>query len=136
MVIGAVLIPGAKCPMLVRKEHFAHMKPGSVIVDVAVHQGGCCQTTRPTTHSYPVCEIDGVVHYGVANIPGAGGRTSTFALSNATLPYVIRLANLGYRKAAAMDPGLACGINAQEGNITHEGVAEAFSIPFEPAAVA
>ncbi len=133
LVIGAVLIPGAKCPVLVPREYLQTMKPGAVIVDVGVDQGGCCETTRPTTHSNPTYEVDGIVHYGVANIPGAVGRTSTFALANATLPYAVRLANRGYRKAAAADPGLAMGINIQEGRVTNAPVAETFDMPCEPA---
>jgi alanine dehydrogenase len=136
LVIGAVLIPGARCPMLVRREDLKNMKPGSVIVDVGVDQGGCFETTRPTTHSNPTYLVDNVVHYGVANMPGAVGRTSTFALCNATLPYAIRLANMGYKRAAAADPGLAKGINMQEGRLTNEAVATTFGLPYQPAAVA
>ncbi len=132
LVIGAVLIPGAKAPMLVPREYLATMKPGSVIVDVGVDQGGCCETTRPTTHSDPVYEVDGVVHYAVANMPGAVGRTSTFALANATLPYAVRLANAGYRKAAGADPGLAEGINIQEGRVTYKAVASTFGMKYQP----
>jgi len=94
------------------------MKPGAVIVDVGVDQGGCCETIRPTTHSDPVYEVDGVVHYGVSNMPGAVGRTSTFALANATLPCAVQLADLGYRQAARKNPGLAAGINIQAGRVT------------------
>ncbi|MFQ6048672.1 MAG: alanine dehydrogenase [Phycisphaerae bacterium] len=130
LVIGAVLIPGARCPLLVPREHLKLMKPGTVIVDVGVDQGGCCETTRPTTHSQPTYTIDDVVHYGVTNMPGAVGRTSTFALTNATLPYVFRLASLGYRKAAAQDPGLAAGINIQQGRVTNRAVAEAFGLEY------
>lgn len=133
LVVGAVLIPGAKCPQLVTREHLATMKPGAVIVDVGVDQGGCCETTKATTHSDPVYEVDGVVHYGVANMPGAVGRTSTFALANATLPYAVRLADLGYRKAAKADPGLAAGINVQEGRVTYEAVANTFGMKYQPA---
>jgi len=133
LVIGAVLIPGAKAPMLVPRPYLNMMQPGSVIVDVCVDQGGCCETTRPTTHSDPTYEVDGVVHYGVTNMPGAVGRTSTFALTNATLPYVIRLANEGYKKAAAADSGLAAGINVQEGRVTNQAVAETFGMDFQPA---
>lgn len=133
LVIGAVLIPGAKCPQLVTREHLSTMKQGAVIVDVGVDQGGCCETTKATTHSDPVYEIDGVVHYGVANMPGAVGRTSTFALANATLPYAVKLADLGYRKAAKADPGLAAGINIQEGRVTFEAVARTFGMKYQPA---
>jgi alanine dehydrogenase len=133
LVIGAVLIPGARCPMLVRREDLKLMKPGAVIVDVGVDQGGCCETTRPTTHADPVYVVHDILHYGVANMPGAVGRTSTFALTNATLPYVLRLANMGYVEACREDLGLARGINMQNGKITHKGVAEAFNFPYEPA---
>ena len=133
LVIGAVLIPGAKCPILVPRSLLSTMKPGAVIVDVGVDQGGCCETTRPTTHADPVYEVDGILHYGVTNMPGAVGRTSTFALANATLPYAVRLAEAGYKKAAAADPGLAEGINVQEGKVTHRAVAESFGMRFQPA---
>jgi alanine dehydrogenase len=136
LVIGAVLIPGAKCPMLVPREYLKSMKPGSVIVDVGVDQGGCCETTKPTTHSNPTYEVDGVLHYAVANMPGAVGRTSTFALANATLPYVLRLASAGYKKACAADPGLAAGINIQEGRVTNGPVAEAFKMEYRPPVLA
>ena len=126
LVIGAVLIPGAKCPVLVTRDHLATMKPGSVIVDVGVDQGGCCETIKPTTHSDPVYLVDGVVHYGVANMPGAVGRTSTFALANATLPYVLRLAE-GGMSAAWHDSGLMAGVNASRGTITNSGVAAALN---------
>jgi alanine dehydrogenase len=132
LVIGAVLIPGARCPMLVRRENLSLMQPGSVIVDVGVDQGGCCETTRPTTHGDPTYVIDGVVHYGVANMPGAVGRTSTFGLTNATISYLVKLANLGYAKACAADPGLAAGVNIAYGKITNRPVAEAFGLQFEP----
>ncbi|HSW44663.1 MAG TPA: alanine dehydrogenase, partial [Phycisphaerae bacterium] len=131
LVIGAVLIAGARCPELVRREHLSSMKSGAVIVDVAVDQGGCCETTHPTTHSAPTYMVDGILHYAVASIPGAVGRTSTLALTNATLPYVIRLAGLGYRRAAADDPGLAGGISVQEGRVTCAGVAEVFGMKLE-----
>ena len=132
VVIGAVLVPGGKTPVLVPREYLATMKRGAVIVDVGVDQGGCFETTRPTTHSDPTYEVDGIVHYGVTNMPGAVGRTSTYALTNATLPYAIRLANEGYKKAASADPGLAAGINIQEGRVTNEAVADAFGMDFEP----
>jgi alanine dehydrogenase len=130
LLIGAVLIPGARCPMLVTKEDLKLMKPGAVIVDVGVDQGGCCETTKPTTHGDPVYMVNNVLHYGVANMPGAVGRTSTYALTNATLPYAIRLANMGYVEACKADPGLALGINTQNGNITHPSVAEFFELPY------
>ena len=132
LVIGAVLIPGARCPMLVPRKYLKLMKPGSVIVDVGVDQGGCCETTKPTTHEDPTYVVDGVVHYGVANMPGAVGRTSTIGLTNATIPYLVKLADVGFEKAAAEDPGLAEGINTAYGKITNKPVAEAFDLPFEP----
>jgi alanine dehydrogenase len=132
LVVGAVLIPGARCPMLVRRDYLSLMKNGSVIVDVGVDQGGCCETTRATTHKDPTYVIDGVVHYGVANMPGAVGRTSTFGLTNATIPYLVKLANMGYEKACDEDPGLAEGVNMHLGRITNQPVAEAFDLPFEP----
>lgn len=132
LVIGAVLIPGARCPTLVYREDLKRMKQGSVIVDVGVDQGGCCETTRPTTHSNPTYQVEGVIHYGVANMPGAVARTSTFGLTNATLPYVLRLAEMGYRRACREDPGLAAGINIQEGRITNRAVAECFGLEYSP----
>ena len=130
LVIGAVLIPGARCPVLVPREWLSLMKPGSVIVDVGVDQGGCVETIRPTTHDDPTYIVDNVVHYGVTNMPGAVGRTSTFALSNATLPYVLRLADAGYREACSRDPGLAAGINIENGKVTNRAVAETFGLEF------
>jgi alanine dehydrogenase len=132
LVVGAVLIPGRKTPILVPRSLLSVMKRGAVIVDVGVDQGGCCETTRPTTHAEPTYEIDEVVHYCVANMPGAVGRTSTFALTNVTLPYALRLANLGYQAAARQDPGLAEGINIQQGMITNQAVAETFDMEFRP----
>jgi len=135
LVIGAVLIAGAKSPVLVPRSYLATMKPGAVIVDVGVDQGGCFETTKPTTHSDPIYEVDGIVHYGVANIPGAVGRTSTFALANATLPYVLRLAEAGYKQAASADPGLAAGVNIQQGRVTCQAVAETFGMKYQPVAL-
>ncbi|MDA0748874.1 MAG: alanine dehydrogenase, partial [bacterium] len=132
LVIGAVLIPGAKAPNLVTRQMVSEMKEGAVIVDVAVDQGGCVETCRPTTHRDPTYVVDGISHYCVANIPGAVPRTSTFALTNATLPYVVRLANLGWRKAAEQDPALALGSNIMDGQITYAGVAEAWDMPHTP----
>ncbi|MBN2446160.1 MAG: alanine dehydrogenase [Phycisphaerae bacterium] len=132
LVIGAVLVPGARCPMLVPREYLSLMKQGAVIVDVGVDQGGCVETTKPTTHHDPTYVVDGVVHYGVANMPGAVGRTSTFALTNATLPYLLKLANLGYKKAAQEDPGLARGINIIGGKVTYKPVADAFDMSYQP----
>ncbi len=125
LVIGAVLIPGGRTPVLIRREDLKSMKRGSVIVDVGVDQGGCVETTRPTTHHDPTYEVDGVVHYCVANMPGAVARTSTQALTNATVPYVVQLARAGWEAAAAADPHLAAGVNMVEGRITCRGVAEA-----------
>lgn len=126
LVIGAVLIPGAKAPRLVTREMVKMMQPGGVIVDVAVDQGGCVETIHATTHSHPVYEVDGVVHYGVANMPGAVPRTSTYGLSNATLPYMLKLANKGFIDAVASDPALAKGVNVYKGKVTYKAVAEAF----------
>ena len=136
LVIGAVLIPGARCPVLISRELLTTMKPGAVIVDVGVDQGGCCETIRPTTHDEPTYIVDNVIHYGVANMPGAVGRTSTFALTKATLPYVLKLADLGYEKACREDPGLAEGINIERGRVTNQPVAEAFGLEFTPSSVA
>ena len=135
LVIGAVLIPGARCPVLIPREVLSRMKNGAVIVDVGVDQGGCCETIRPTTHENPTYIVDNVVHYGVTNMPGAVGRTSTFALTNATLPYLLRLADMGYKKACAADPGLAEGINMENGRLTNEAVAQAFEMDWSPASV-
>jgi alanine dehydrogenase len=122
LVVGAVLIPGARAPRLVAREDLKLMKTGSVIVDVAIDQGGCIETARPTTHHDPTYIVDGVVHYCVTNMPGAVGRTSTFALCNATLPYANAVAGKGWTRAAAEDAGLAEGLNMTEGKILHEGV--------------
>lgn len=132
LVIGAVLVPGAKSPKLVSRSLVSRMKPGSVIVDVSVDQGGCVETTKPTTHSEPVYVIDGVVHYCVANMPGIVPRTSTYALTNATLPYLLRLASEGVTRAIQSDPGLAKGVNLKDGKLTHRSVAEAHGLPFTP----
>lgn len=132
LVIGAVLIPGARCPMLIPRDYLKLMKPGSVIVDVGVDQGGCCETTRPTTHSAPTYIEDGVVHYCVANMPGAVGRTSTFGLTNATIPYLLKLADMGWETAAAADPGLALGVNTARGEVVYQPVADAFGMKYTP----
>jgi alanine dehydrogenase len=132
LVIGGVLVKGARAPRLVTREMVSSMREGSVIVDVAVDQGGCIETTRVTTHSDPTYIIDGVVHYGVANMPGAVPRTSTLALSNATLPYVVRLANLGAEAAMAADTGLAKGLNICWGQVTYQAVADAFGLACTP----
>ena len=132
LVIGAVLVPGTKAPMLVKRKDLASMHPGSVIVDVAVDQGGCVETIRPTTHENPVYDVNGIVHYGVTNIPGAVPRTSTLALTNATLPYAMQLATLGWEEACAADPDLYRGINVARGEVAHPGVAEAFEMTAGP----
>jgi alanine dehydrogenase len=132
VVIGAVLIPGAKAPRLLKRSDLSVMKNGSVIVDVAIDQGGCVETARPTTHQHPTYIVDGVVHYCVANMPGAVGRTSTIALCNATLPYALKIANKGYERAAADDPGFAEGINMAHGRITNQAVAESMHMKYEP----
>ena len=132
LVIGSVLIPGAKAPHLVTRDMLALMRPGTVIVDVAIDQGGCFETSRPTTHTDPVYTVDGIVHYAVANIPGAVPFTSTLALTNATLPYALRIADLGWKEACRQDPGLANGVNMVDGKITFKAVAEAFGLEYTP----
>ncbi len=134
LVVGAVLRPGARAPMLVSEEMVGSMRPGSVIVDVSIDQGGCVATIRPTTHSDPVYLVHGVIHYGVTNMPGAVARTSTLALTNVTLPYVLKLAGGGPQgiKAAHADPALAKGFNVYAGAFTHPGVAEALGVPYRP----
>ncbi len=132
LVIGAVLIAGAKAPKLVTRDMVKSMRTGSVIVDVAIDQGGCIETAKPTSHSAPTYEVDGVVHYCVTNMPGAVPRTSTIALSNTTLPYALELADLGLFEAARQDAALASGINVLNGRITHHGVAEAFGLAYSP----
>ncbi|HSA62022.1 MAG TPA: alanine dehydrogenase [Nitrospiraceae bacterium] len=132
LVIGAVLVPGAKAPKIVPRSVVSRMKRGAVIVDVSVDQGGCFETTRPTTHSDPVYVVDGVLHYCVANMPGIVPWTSTFALTNATLPYIVRLASDGVDRAIRSDPGLAKGVNLKDGQVTCQGVAEAHGLRFTP----
>ena len=134
LVIGAVLIPGAAAPKLVTRDMLKTMKRGSVLVDISIDQGGCFETSRPTTHDNPVYEIDGVIHYCVANMPGAVARTSAFALNNATLPFVLKLANLGAEEAMKADPHLANGLNVSGGKIRHRAVAQALDLPYEAAA--
>lgn len=134
LLIGAVLITGAKAPHLVKHELLKTMKPGAVIVDVAVDQGGCIETCKPTTHAEPTYTIDGVVHYCVANMPGAVPHTSTIALTNATLPYAVAIADKGYIKAAMESVEILTGINILKGKITCKGVAEAFNLPYTPIA--
>jgi len=124
LVIGAVLIPGKKAPSLVSKEMIAKMEKGSVLVDVAIDQGGCFETSKPTTHSHPTYLVDGIVHYCVANMPGACARSSTYALTHATYPYALKIANLGYKKALASDPYFLTGLNIDKGRVTHKNVAE------------
>ena len=129
LVIGSVLIPGAKAPHLVTRDMLRLMRPGSLLVDVAIDQGGCFETSVPTTHSDPVYTVDGIVHYAVANIPGAVPYTSTLALTNATLPYAIRLADLGWRRACAEDKALEQGVNIVDGKVVFPAVAEAWDLP-------
>ena len=133
LVIGAVLVPGAAAPKLVTRDMLKTMKRGSVLVDIAIDQGGCFETSRATTHDDPVFEVDGVIHYCVANMPGAVARTSAFALNNATLPFVLKLARQGAEAAMAADPHLANGLNVSAGKIRHQAVAEALDLPFEAA---
>ncbi|MCA9234708.1 MAG: alanine dehydrogenase [Planctomycetales bacterium] len=130
LVVGAVLIPGAKAPRLIEREHLKHMKPGAVIIDVAIDQGGCIATSRPTTHSEPTYIVEDVVHYCVTNMPGAVGRTSTFALCNVTLPWVIELAQRGVEKAARDLPPIARAVNMHAGEVTNKAVAETFALPY------
>jgi alanine dehydrogenase len=134
LVIGAVLIPGAVAPKLVTREMISSMKPGAVVVDVAIDQGGCFETSHATTHAEPVYVVDGVTHYCVANMPGAVPITSTKALTNATLPYVEAIANNGLRAAVAADPALAKGVNVIDGKLTYEAVAEAHGLDYTPLA--
>lgn len=129
LVVGAVLIPGAKAPHLITRDMLSLMEKGSVLVDVAIDQGGCFETSHPTTHSEPVYEVDGIIHYCVANIPGAVSATSTLALTNATLPYAVQLADKGWRKACAEDEALYKGLNIIDGKIVYPAVAEAFDLP-------
>ncbi|MED5476071.1 MAG: alanine dehydrogenase [Candidatus Neomarinimicrobiota bacterium] len=130
LLIGAVLIPGSKAPNLVNKKMLALMKKGSVIVDVAVDQGGCVETCKPTTHEKPIYEVDGIIHYCVANMPGAVPYTSTTALTNVTFPYIKQIAQIGYKAAMRENSSLLSGLNSINGNITHKGVAEAFGIKY------
>ena len=132
LVVGSVLIPGDKAPHLITKEMLSMMQPGTVLVDVAIDQGGCFETSHPTTHSAPTYIVDGIVHYAVANIPGAVPYTSTLALTNATLPYVIALANKGWKKACKDNPALALGLNIVEGKIVYKAVADVFGLKYDP----
>src|SRR3954462_5083762 len=131
LVVGAVLIPGAKAPKLVRKEDLKKMLPGAVLVDVAIDQGGCVETIHATTHENPTYVVDGIIHYGVANMPGGVPRTSTLALTHATLPYALQLANKGWKRALKDNPALLKGLNVTDGHVTYPGVAEAFGIKYE-----
>ncbi len=131
LVVGSVLIPGAKAPKLVTRDMLALMEPGTVLVDVAIDQGGCFETSHPTTHQEPTYYVDGILHYCVANIPGAVPYTSTLALTNATLPYALQLANKGWRKACADNEELRRGLNVVEGKVVYKEVAEAWGLPFE-----
>ena len=132
LVIGAVLVHGARAPRVVKREQLELMKPAAVLVDVSIDQGGCFETSRPTTHSDPTYEVDGVIHYCVTNMPGAVPATSTYALTNATLPYVIALADHGVRTAAALDPGLRLGVNVVAGRVTNPAVAASLGLPLTP----
>jgi alanine dehydrogenase len=132
IVIGAVLLPGAVAPRLIRRDDLKLMHPGSVIVDVAIDQGGCVETIKATTHEDPIYVVDGVIHYGVANMPGAVPRTSTLALTNATFPYALTLANKGWQRALQEDRALALGANVIHGKVTYPGVAEAFGLEYTP----
>lgn len=133
LVIGAVLIPGAAAPRLVTAEMLGTMKKGAVLVDVAIDQGGCFETSRPTTHAEPTYIVEGIVHYCVANMPGAVARTSTYALNNVTLPHALRIAGLGWKEAMRRDPHLLAGLNVWDGKVTFRAVAEALGLPYTPA---
>jgi alanine dehydrogenase len=128
VVVGAVLIPGAKAPKLLTREMLKTMKKGAVLVDVAIDQGGCFETSKATTHAKPIYTVDGVVHYCVANMPGAVPKTSTLALTNATLPYAVEIANKGWKKAMKQNPEIKRGANVVKGKVTYRGVAEAFGL--------
>lgn len=134
LVIGAVLIPGAAAPKLVTAAMLKTMKPGAVLVDVAIDQGGCFETSRPTTHADPTYVVDGIVHYCVANMPGAVARTSTYALNTVTLPHALRIARLGWKESMRRDPHLLAGLNVADGKITYQAVADAQDLPYVPAA--
>jgi alanine dehydrogenase len=132
LIVGAVLVPGAAAPRLVTRSMLRDVPNGAVIVDVAVDQGGCIETTHPTTHSDPTYYVEGVLHYCVANMPGAVPRTSTFALTNATLPYAMKLANRGFMEAISSDPGLKAGVNTYAGRCTYEAVATSQGLEYTP----
>ena len=135
LVIGSVLIPGAKAPKLVTRDMLKDMEPGSVLVDVAIDQGGCFETSRPTTHEEPTYFVDGILHYCVANIPGAVPYTSTLGLTNATLPYAIQLADKGWRRACKENHELELGLNVVEGKVVYKQVADAWGLKYEPLAL-
>src|SRR5690606_27178719 len=132
LVIGAALVPGGLAPTLVSEDMVRQMKPGAAIADVAIDQGGCVETIHATTHAEPTYKVHDVVHYGVANMPGAVPRTSTFALHNATGPYGLKLADLGWKEALRTDPVLAKGLNVCHGKVTYKAVADALDLPFDP----
>jgi alanine dehydrogenase len=132
VVVGAVLIPGAKAPRLITREMLKTMKKGAVLVDVAIDQGGCFETSKATTHGDPIYTVEGVVHYCVANMPGAVPKTSTLALTNATLPYAVEIANKGWKKAMQDNLEIKLGANVVKGKVTYQGVAEAFGLEYTP----
>jgi alanine dehydrogenase len=132
LIVGAVLIPGAKAPHLITRDMLKDMRPGTVLVDVAVDQGGCIETCKPTTHEDPTYVIDDILHYCVANMPGAVPYTSTLALTNATLPYAIQLANKGWRQACTDNKELKLGLNIVHGDVVYKGVSDAFGLPYTP----
>jgi alanine dehydrogenase len=132
LLIGAVLLPGAKAPKLIHREMLRRMRPGSVLVDIAIDQGGCAETSRPTTHESPVFVEEGVTHYCVANMPGAYARTATQALANVTYRYIELLADLGLKEACLRQPALIGGLNVMNGKVTHKAVAEAHGLPYTP----
>jgi alanine dehydrogenase len=132
LVIGGVLVHGARAPHVIKRKQLGLMKRHAVLVDVAIDQGGCFETSRPTTHGDPTYEVDGIIHYCVTNMPGAVPITSTYALTNATLPYMLSLADLGVAEAAGRDPGLRLGINVARGRVTHRAVADAVGMDYTP----
>jgi alanine dehydrogenase len=136
LVVGSVLLPGAAAPKLISAATVKAMKPGSVIIDIAIDQGGCCETSRPTSHSHPTFVVDDVVHYCVTNMPGAVARSSTFALNNVTLPFVLAIAGKGYRRALGEDAHVRNGLNVHRGQVTHRAVAEALKLKYTPAEAA
>jgi alanine dehydrogenase len=133
LVIGAVLIPGGSAPKLITRAELSGMRPGAVLVDVAIDQGGCFETSRPTTHDDPLYVVDGIVHYAVTNMPGAVARSSTIALGHATLPFILALADKGWRRACEEDPHLRNGLNLHDGQVTHPAVAESLGLDLLPA---